>query len=1044
MLSNITATRYQHAMKSVWKLPLLLLLRIFLLSLLPLKATSSPRSQAEALISGKSSFASPTSSLNSWSRTNLNNVCNWTAIVCNQNTKRVAKMDLSNHKITATLTEFNFTPFLSLTHFNLNGNNFTGLIPFLEYLSFYNNDLHGAIPDQLNYLQRVRYVLFGKNQLIRTPDGSNFSSQRLYIYIPFCVIVHSLSKNTNLVEEVLSFFRNLTFLDLSENALTGQLPEAVFTNLSDNYSKGDGQIPEDIGLMSCLQRINLYQNSLQGRIPSSIGQLRELQYLNLEVNFLNSSIHFELGLCINLIYLALGKYSISGDLPLSLSNLNKISELGLVFNSFTGPILPSVFSNWTELVSLQLQRSIFHGNIPAKIGLLTKLTHLYLYDNYFSAAIPLEIGNLKDLIILHLSTNRLSGSIPVTICNLTSLQNLGLRENNPTWIIPPEISQLKQLEALNLSQNNLTGVIPTSLGSLSSLQLLDLSNNNLTGKIPGGQGSFCCLTSFNISHNNSSGEIPAVITNIYTSHSLDLSNNSLLGAIPSNLDKLTMLVEFLNLSQNNLTGVIPTSLGSLSSLQLLDLSNNNLTGEIPGGHGLFCCLTGFNISHNNLSGAIPAVTTNIYTSYSLDLSSNSLSGAIPSNLDKLTIMVRLERYDFSYNNLKGPIPTGGIFRKALANAFSGNSGLCGHVEGLTECSFRKNNSTVLIGVLVPVCGLSMVVVAITLILTFQKNSKAVLRKIKSSKKFENFESMIMQEEVKFTFREVIKVVDDFHEKYCIGKGGLELESSQVVAVKRLNTEDFNDIPRINLRSFENEIRTLTNTQHCRIIKLYGFCSRRGCIFLLYEFLERGSLGKALYGIEGVTELDWATRVKIVKGIAHALSYLHHDCTPPIVHRDVTINNILLEQDFEPRISDFGMARLLSTDSSNWMHIAGLFGYMTPEPAFTMRVTNKCDVYNFGLVALKVMMGRHHRDMLESQLLESSTSMNENAELLLEDLLDQSLSLACVHTHLGSRLTMLFVSQKLSAQTLPSPSEPFEMLTINKLMGLQIKKKWNYS
>ncbi|KAM1228200.1 hypothetical protein ACFX2J_007323 [Malus domestica] len=987
-------------MKSVRKLPLLLLLPIFLLSLLPLKATSPPRSQAEALISWKSSFASPPSSLSSWSRTNLNNLCNWTAIVCNQNTKTVAKIDLSNRKITATLTEFNFTPFLSLTHFNLNGNNFTGPIPSaisklsrltildlgnnyftqeipeeigkltkLEYLSFYNNDLHGTIPDQLNYLQRVRYVLFGKNQLIRTPDGSNFSVMPLLTYL-------DLSQN-NLESKFPAFISkcwNLTFLDLSENALTGQIPEAVFTNLgkleylnlSDNYFQGrlptsfpklkhlhselnsfSGQIPEDIGLMSRLQRIDLFQNSLQGRIPSSIGQLRELQYLNLEVNFLNSSIPSELSLCTNLTYLALAKNSISGDLPLSLSNLNKISELGLAFNSFTGPILPSLISNWTELVSLQLQGNIFHGNIPDEIGLLTKLTHLYLYDNYFSAAIPSEIGKLKDLIILHLSTNRLSGSIPVT--------------------------------------NNLTGVIPTSLGSLSSLQLLDLSNNNLTGEIPGGQGSFCCLTSFNISHNNLSGEIPAVITDIYTSHSLDLSSNSLSGAIPSNLDKLTMLV-------------------------VLNVSHNHLLGEIP---------------------------------------------------SALSSMPRLERYDFSYNNLKGPIPTGGIFRKALTNAFSGNSGLCGHAEGLKECSFRKNNSTVLIGVLVPVCGLSMVVAAIALILKFRKKSEAVLKKIKSSKEFENIESMIMQEEVKFTFREVIKAVDDFHEKYCIGRGGFgrvykaELESGQVIAVKRLNTEDSNDIPGINLRSFENEIRTLTNTRHRNIIRLYGFCSRRGCIFLLYEFLERGSLGKSLYGIEGVTELGWATRVKIVKGLANALSYLHHDCTPPIVHRDVTINNVLLEQDFEPRISDFGIARLLSSDSSNWTHIAGSFGYMAPELAFTMRVTDKCDVYSFGVVALEVMMGRHPGDMLESQL-SASTSMNENAELLLKDLLDQrldpptnalakavvlvmSLSLACVHTHPGSRPTMFFVSQKLSAQTLPSLSEPFGMLTINKLRGLHIKK-----
>ncbi|KAM1142911.1 hypothetical protein COP2_032676 [Malus domestica] len=319
--------------------------------------------------------------------------------------------------------------------------------------------------------------------------------------------------------------------------------------------------------------------------------------------------------------------------------------------------------------------------------------------------------------------------------------------------------------------------------------------------------------------------------------------------------------------------------------------------------------------------------------------------------------------------------------------------------------------------------------------------------------------MILQEEVKFTFAEVVKAVDDFHDKYCIGTGGFgrvykaELQSGQVVAVKKLNMSDSNDIPAINLHSFQNEIRTLTSIRHRNIIRLYGFCSRRGgCIFLLYEYLERGSLGKALYGVEGVNELGWATRVKIVQGLAHALSYLHHDCSPPIMHRDITVNNVLLESDFEVRLLEFGIARLLSTDSSNWTDIAGSFGYIAPELAYTMRVTDKCDVYSFGVVALEVMMGRHPGDVLESQLQESSKSRRDNVELLLKDLLDQRLepptnesakavvlvvtvALACIRTCPASRPTMLFVAQKLSAQTLPCLPEPFGMLTINKLMAL---------
>ncbi|KAF5176026.1 Receptor-like protein kinase [Thalictrum thalictroides] len=124
-----------------------------------------------------------------------------------------------------------------------------------------------------------------------------------------------------------------------------------------------------------------------------------------------------------------------------------------------------------------------------------------------------------------------------------------------------------------------------------------------------------------------------------------------------------------------------------------------------------------------------------------------------------------------------------------------------------------------------------------------------------------------------------------------------------------------DIPQLNLRSFQNEIRTLTEVRHRNIVKLNGFCSEQGCMYLVYRYIQRGSLGKFLYEEEAGRELDWATRVKILGGVAHAISYLHHDCSPTIVHRDISVNNILLERDFEPRLSDFGTAKLLSSDTS---------------------------------------------------------------------------------------------------------------------------------
>lgn len=145
----------------------------------------------------------------------------------------------------------------------------------------------------------------------------------------------------------------------------------------------------------------------------------------------------------------------------------------------------------------------------------------------------------------------------------------------------------------------------------------------------------------------------------------------------------------------------------------------------------------------------------------------------------------------------------------------------------------------------------------------------------------------------------------------------------------LYISDSSDLLLPNLRSFQNEIQALTEVRHRNIIKLYGYCFKQFSLYLVYEYVDRGSLRKNLYDNEEAIKLNWATRVKIVKGVAHALAYLHHDCSPPIVHRDVSTNNILLDSEFEPRLSDFGTAKMLISDSSNWTTAAGSYGYMAP-------------------------------------------------------------------------------------------------------------------
>ncbi|XP_028094777.1 MDIS1-interacting receptor like kinase 2-like isoform X2 [Camellia sinensis] len=186
---------------------------------------------------------------------------------------------------------------------------------------------------------------------------------------------------------------------------------------------------------------------------------------------------------------------------------------------------------------------------------------------------------------------------------------------------------------------------------------------------------------------------------------------------------------------------------------------------------------------------------------------------------------------------------------------------------------------------------------------------------------------------RIAYEDIIKATNDFDIKYCIGTGGYgsvyraQLPNGKIVALKKLHRFEAEE-PAFD-KSFRNEVQMLTNIRHRNIVKLYGFCLHNKCMFLVYEYMERGSLFYALRTDVEAVELGWTQRVNIIKAIAHALSYLHHDCTPPIVHRDISSNNILLNSELETFVSDFGTARLLYPDASNQTVIAGTYGYIAP-------------------------------------------------------------------------------------------------------------------
>ncbi|KAK7320965.1 hypothetical protein VNO77_30968 [Canavalia gladiata] len=212
----------------------------------------------------------------------------------------------------------------------------------------------------------------------------------------------------------------------------------------------------------------------------------------------------------------------------------------------------------------------------------------------------------------------------------------------------------------------------------------------------------------------------------------------------------------------------------------------------------------------------------------------------------------------------------------------------------------------------------------------------------------------------FKYQELVSATSNFLPDNLIGKGGSSrvyrgcLPDGKELAVKILKPSD--DV----LKEFVLEIEIITTLHHKNIISLLGFCFEDGNLLLVYDFLSRGSLEENLHGNKkNPLVFGWTERYKVAMGVAEALEYLHNNEGQSVIHRDVKSSNVLLSEDFEPQLSDFGLAKWASISSSHitCTDVAGTFGYMAPEYFMYGKVNDKIDVYAFGVVLLELLSGR---------------------------------------------------------------------------------------
>ncbi|XXG89438.1 hypothetical protein AAC387_Pa12g1431 [Persea americana] len=469
---------------------------------------------------------------------------------------------------------------------------------------------------------------------------------------------------------------------------------------------------------------------------------------------------------------------------------------------------------------------------------------------------------------------------------------------------------------------------------------------------------------------------------------LDLSNNDLSGPLPGRIDHIIPFVVTLDLSSNNFSGNLPDALGNCTYLNVLNLQHNQFRGRIPWQLGLLSRLTTFNVADNPLSGQIPTFINKTFG---------------PENF--------------------------------------ANTGLCG--KPLKDCVGppKKSHTGVIIGAAVGgiIFAIIVVVVLISALRVVEKvgeeedvEGNEWAKSIKGTKgiRVSIFEKLVP----KMRLFNLIKATNNFSKKNIIdvGRTGSTYKANRsdgsLLAVKRLQETHHSD------KHFVYEITALARIRHCNLVPLLGFCIARRERLLIYKYMPKGTLYDQLYHVNSeVKVLDWAKRLRIGIGVARGLAWLHHHCNPCIIHRGISSKCILLDEDYEPKISDFGFARLLNPENSHLT--VSLDGnvdgstYIAPEYKHRLVATPKGDVYCFGMVLLELISGKTPAEVANAvQNVEDNTvewitylfNMYAKDSSLVGRLCDGEIvtflkaAFACVVSCPENRPTMLEVYQLLRA------------------------------
>ncbi|KAL0660238.1 hypothetical protein Bca4012_080823 [Brassica carinata] len=422
---------------------------------------------------------------------------------------------------------------------------------------------------------------------------------------------------------------------------------------------------------------------------------------------------------------------------------------------------------------------------------------------------------------------------------------------------------------------------------------------------------------------------------------VDLGNANLSGQLVMQLGQLPNL-QYLELYSNNITGTIPETLGNLTELVSLDLYLNNLSGPIPSSLGRLKKLRFLRLNNNSLSGEIPRSLTAVSSLQVLDLSNNPLTGDIPVN-GSFSLFTPIS---FANTNLT-PLPASPPPPLSPTTPSpAGSNRITGAIAGGVAAG----------------AALLFAVPAIALALWRRKTPQEHFFDVPA----EEDPEVHLGQLKRFSLRELQVASDNFSNKNILGRGGFgkvykgRLADGTLVAVKRLKEERTQG----GELQFQTEVEMISMAVHRNLLRLRGFCMTPTERLLVYPYMANGSVASCLREHpESQPPLDWSKRQRIALGSARGLAYLHDHCDPKIIHRDVKAANILLDEDFEAVVGDFGLAKLMDyKDTHVTTAVRGTIGHIAPEYLSTGKSSEKTDVFGYGVMLLELITGQRAFDL----------------------------------------------------------------------------------